>query len=378
MPERPLSIAHVLNGLMFGGNENLCLQLIKNSPPHLRHTVINLNPPRDEMREVFQSCPGLSFIDRAYTRDTRLSFAGALVRDLRKIDADAVLVYPFGLHLIVAAAAFAAGIRDVVVHAGNPPPLDARQRQLWKRIVLASRLMRVPIMSCSAMVDRELRRLAGPLPARSAALPTGIDVGAIQALAAGVRAARAPDGPRVIGMVARFNAIKDHDTLLRAFARVQHELGRCELWLIGDGERREALVALAEALGITEAVRFWGERADVHALLGGMDVFAFSTTRDEGFGIALAEAMAARTPIIASDVEACREVLGAGVAGRLVPARDADALAAGMVELLTQPDTARALADRAWTRAFERFDIKLCAESYYAALTRPRRRFPRG
>ncbi len=161
--------------------------------------------------------------------------------------------------------------------------------------------------------------------------------------------------------------------MLRAFARVQSELGNCELWLIGDGERRQALEALAAELGITEWVRFWGERTDVPALLGGMDVFAFSTTRDEGFGIVLAEAMAAGTPIVASDVEACREVLAAGEAGRLVRPQDPDALAVGLSELLTRPDLARALADCAFARAREHLGAKACAERYFGTLTRSRR-----
>jgi glycosyltransferase involved in cell wall biosynthesis len=378
MSERPLLIAHVLNGLMFGGNENLCLQLIKNSPPGLRHALFNINPPRVEMREVFEACSGLTILDRPYTRTTRVSFTAGLARDLRRIGADAVLVYPFGLHLPIAVAAYAVGIRNVLVHAGNPPPLPAKDRKLWKRIVVASWLLRVPIMACSEMVDRELRALAGVMPAGSEPLVNGVDVEGVDARAAAERAKRSPGGPRVIGMVARFNAIKDHDTLLKAFARVQRELGHCELWLIGDGERRTAIESLVKELGIAGSVRLWGERTDVHALLGGMDLFAFSTTRDEGFGIVMAEAMAARTPIVASNVAACREVLADGKAGLLVRAQDVDALAAGMIEVLTRPDAARAQADRAFAHALDHYDIKACAARYYTALDQPGRRPTRG
>ena len=63
---------------------------------------------------------------------------------------------------------------------------------------------------------------------------------------------------------------------------------------------------------------FLGSSLEITKLLGNSDIFAFSTTEDEGFGIALIEAMAAGLPIIASDVPACREVLD-GNAGILVP-----------------------------------------------------------
>ena len=80
---------------------------------------------------------------------------------------------------------------------------------------------------------------------------------------------------------------------------------------------------------------FWGPRSDVPELLGQMDVFAFSTTRDEGFGIALIEAMAAGLPVVASDVPACREVLDDGAAGILVPAGDPAPLAQAIGALLS-------------------------------------------
>jgi glycosyltransferase involved in cell wall biosynthesis len=365
---RPLVIAHVLNGLPFGGNENLCLQMIKHSPANTRHVLFNMNPRRVEMKAVFMRCSGLTLVDRAYTRDTRAAFIAGMALDLKRVAADGVLIYTFGVHVFAALAARAAGVRFVVAHAGNPPPGDPKQRLVWKKIVWASRVLRVPIMSCSAMVDRELRQLTGTLPRGSEALHNGVDVDAIEALAAEQRAARDQGGPRVVGMVARLNAIKDHDTLLKAFARVQSQLGNCELWLIGDGERRPDLEALAGELKITGSIRFLGERSDVHAQLGRMDVFVFSTTRDEGFGIAMAEAMAARTPIIASGVEACREVLAGGDAGRLVAPGDPDELAAAISTVLTQPETARTQVDRAYHRAKQHFDVTRCAEHYYGAL----------
>jgi glycosyltransferase involved in cell wall biosynthesis len=378
MSPRPLVIAHVLNGLRFGGNESLCLQLIKHSPADTRHVLFNLNPSRVEMKAVFMRCPDLTLVDRAYTRETRAAFIAGMALDLKRIAADGVLVYTFGVHVFVALAARAAGVRFVVARAGNPPPRDPQQRLVWKKIVWASRALRVPIMSCSGMVDRELRLLTGTLPRGSRALHNGVDVDAIEALAAEQRAKRQHGGPRVVGMVARLNSIKDHDTLLKAFARVQSELSHCELWLIGEGERRPDLEALADALKITASIRFLGERSDVHAQLGRMDVFVFSTTRDEGFGIAMAEAMAARTPIIASDVEACREVLGGGEAGRLVAPGNSDELAAAISTLLTQPDTAGTQVERAYARAKQHFDVKGCAAQYYDALGAAGKRASRG
>ncbi len=75
-----------------------------------------------------------------------------------------------------------------------------------------------------------------------------------------------------------------------------------------------------------------------------MDVFVFSTTAEEGLGIALIEAMAAGVPVVASDVPACREVLDNGALGVLVPPGDAAALAAAIAGVLALP---KAAAERA-------------------------------
>ena len=66
-------------------------------------------------------------------------------------------------------------------------------------------------------------------------------------------------------------------------------------------------------------------------MLAEADIFAFSTTLSEGFGIALIEAMAARLPIIATDVPACREVLDNGKAGILIPEEE---LTYGLMHLI--------------------------------------------
>jgi glycosyltransferase involved in cell wall biosynthesis len=113
---------------------------------------------------------------------------------------------------------------------------------------------------------------------------------------------------------------------------------------------------------------FWGRREDIPELLGRMDVYAFSTTRDEGFGIALIEAMAAGLPVVASDVPACREVLAEGEAGRLVPAGDPDALASALRSLLRDPGLRAGWGARATARVRAAYAAERCAADWYRLL----------
>jgi len=95
-----------------------------------------------------------------------------------------------------------------------------------------------------------------------------------------------------------------------------------------------------------------------------MDLFVFSTTPEEGQGIALIEAMAAGVPVVASDVGACREVLDDGTLGLLVPPSDPKTLAEAILAVLRDPEAARERAARARDKAFREFDITAMARAY--------------
>ena len=121
---------------------------------------------------------------------------------------------------------------------------------------------------------------------------------------------------KTIIMIARLDKIKDHETLIKAYAKLKN---KCNLVLVGDGEQRKLLERISLELGLDPKKIFLGSRLDIPNLLASSDIFALSTTEDEGFGIVLIEAMAAGLPIIATDVPACREVLDQGDAGILIP-----------------------------------------------------------
>ena len=145
-----------------------------------------------------------------------------------------------------------------------------------------------------------------------------------------------PPHSRIIGTVGRLEPVKDQANLIRAFRKVRQTVPEAALVLVGDGALRAELEAIAAAEGVAEATRFLGDRSDVAQLLQGMDVFALSSV-SEGYSIALLEACAAQLPIVATDVGGNREIVRDRRNGLLVPARNADALAAALAELLSSP-----------------------------------------
>jgi glycosyltransferase involved in cell wall biosynthesis len=357
-------IVHVIAGLGAGGTEMMCLRLTRFWLDRFDQSVIALKLGSGALEAPFKELMGEELHIVPASVQSHIQVLKHLRQIIRKDPPDAILIHTFGVHHLVAAAAGRlAGVRVSAAWPGNPPPGDMASRLRWSIVVLASRILRCPIAACSEWVRRDLQGLWSSLPAGSNTIPYGIDIETIATAAADSRKETENRGP-VIGMTARLDTIKDHATLLRAFAIVQKEQPAAELWIIGDGTLRHTLEALADELKIAHAVRFLGNRKDVPELLGKFDLYAFSTTRDEGFGIALIEAMAAGVPIVASDVPACNEVLAGGESGVLVPPADPASMARELLRLLRSDDERQAFATRAMARVRHQYSIQICASRW--------------
>ncbi|MEX2375762.1 MAG: glycosyltransferase, partial [Dehalococcoidia bacterium] len=149
----------------------------------------------------------------------------------------------------------------------------------------------------------------------------------------------ADDAP-VVGTVANLTAKKDPATLIAAIDLVRARLPDVRLVLIGSGPLEATLRDEIADRGLGEHVRLLGTRDDVPALLPAFDVFALSS-RFEGLGLSLLEAMAAEVACVSTAVGGVPEVITDGDNGRLVPVADPAALADAIVQVLTD-DHARA------------------------------------
>ena len=161
-------------------------------------------------------------------------------------------------------------------------------------------------------------------------------------------------GTPVVGIVANLRAIKDHATLLRAIARVREEIPSVVLVLMGSGDQLGPLQALAAELGIAGAVRFggaWPNLPNPHFLF---DVSVLSSL-SEGFPNTLVEAMAAGRPVVSTLVGGVPDAVEDGVNGRLVPARDAEAMSAVLKVLLRDAETRRSMGAEGLSIARSRF-----------------------
>ena len=166
----------------------------------------------------------------------------------------------------------------------------------------------------------------------------------------------APGAPPVLLGVGRLTAAKDFATLIRAFSDMRRQRA-ARLVILGEGEQRPALEALAASLGVAGDVSLPGFVDNPFAFMRHAAVFAVSS-RWEGFCNALVEAMACGTPVVSTRCDGPREILEDGRHGRMVAIGDPAALARAIDEALVGPPSLTAGA-----RARE-FGVDAAARAY--------------
>jgi glycosyltransferase involved in cell wall biosynthesis len=138
--------------------------------------------------------------------------------------------------------------------------------------------------------------------------------------------------PMIIN-VGRLIEQKDQQTLIQAFAKVRSNR-RCRLVILGEGEKRETLAALAHKLGVGSDVLMPGFIANPYSWMRKSAVFVLSS-KFEGLPTVLIEAMQCGVPVISADCPSGpAEILEAGRWGRLFKPGDSDALASGIEDAL--------------------------------------------
>jgi glycosyltransferase involved in cell wall biosynthesis len=279
---------------------------------------------------AYRAWPGLG---RAERPQQILATAWPAARRLhRETPFDLILahfLWPDG----VAAAALARelGLPLVLEAHGSDVYQFAAEMRYRSRIAISLAQARGLIVS-SAPLLAELERLSLLQPS-PLVLPSGYDPARFAPCDAAEARAELGLGPGPwLVFAGALRPVKRVDLLLAALARLPQ--GR--LAIVGDGELRRPLAALAKRLGVAERVRWAGARpqAEVARWLAAADVVVLASEH-EGTPTVLVEALALGRPVAATDVGGIRDLVGP--AARLAPPRETEALAAAIAATLADP-----------------------------------------
>jgi glycosyltransferase involved in cell wall biosynthesis len=368
---RALSVAIYLHDLAGGGVERQSLIIAEEFRRHGADVTLVLHRLRGQL--VDQVPAGLRVVDLNSSR-TLMDVVG-LARFLRKEKPD-ILLSNVDLNNVAALLAKSISMSDtkVVICQHNPISRDfvASEKWMYRHIAFSYRMLS-PLISRAVAVSRGVAQELGTL----AKLPgesiltinnpvVGPDFPARSQEVADHPWLCRSDGARSSGPVfvtaGRLVAQKDHETMIRALAIHRRQIDS-RLIILGIGPRHDALRDLVTRLDLTHAVDFPGFRANALPFFREADAFLLSS-RCEGFGNVIVEALGCGTPVISTRCEhGPAEILDNGRYGVLVEMRNPAALADAMDQVATLRE--RFPAETLRRRAGE-FSYAACASRYMA------------
>lgn len=265
------------------------------------------------------------------------------------------------------------GFRLILTEHGRHWPDEVSARRRWGNRLLLARLAD-RINACSEFSRRALAEVDGFARDRIEVIVNGVAVGEYGPASVREEARRRlgldPD-KRYVTMIGRFHPVKDHATMIRAFALVAASRPDAELLLIGDGPLRPEIEAQVRDTDLASRVRFLGIRHDVPEILGVVDLFVL-TSVSEAASLTLLEAMASELPVVVTAVGGNPEIVRDGVEGILVPRGDHRAVAEAVSRLLETPAEAAKMGRAGRRRVESNYRLEQTIEAYgrlYASLT---------
>jgi glycosyltransferase involved in cell wall biosynthesis len=163
--------------------------------------------------------------------------------------------------------------------------------------------------------------------------------------------------------VGRLEPVKNHSLLLRAFAAAHASMSSLRLWMVGDGSERPRLENLANELGISAWVTFWGQRLDVTPFLSAADVFIMSS-KSEGLPMSLLQAFSLGLPAIVTDIGGMAEVVRLSKAGLTASVTDPAEMAAAILRLAHDDAEREQLSKNAEEAFRSRFTLQAMVDAY--------------
>lgn len=260
-------------------------------------------------------------------------------------------------------AARLAGVRCIIhtVHGFSfhhfQPPLTRAFYIFLER--LTASITRAFILVSRANMEEGLKEKIFT-PDKAVLIRSGIDISEYQNAQCDRLAVRASlgitNGSHLVAMIACFKPQKSPLDFIKIARLVLDELKEAEFLLVGDGELRPRIEALASQLKIADKVHLTGWRTDIPQIMHSIDLLVL-TSLWEGLPRVFPQAMAAGIPVVASDVNGTREAIRDGVNGFVMQPHDIQGMARKVLYLLKHPEEARAMGSNGKGMVQE-FDIR--------------------
>ncbi len=235
------------------------------------------------------------------------------------------------------------------------------------------------VIAVSNAVARELRAAQLTSDDRIAVVHNGIDVDRFARVLAGfdraefLRGKGLPADCLLVGSIGELRTLKRHDDFIRAVAAIAKRFPKAQFVLAGvdtssAGEVQKQLQLLVAELEFNDRFHFLGWLDDAEELLAAMDVFV-SASETESFGLAIAEAMAAGTSVVATATEGAQEIIEDQKTGLLVPIGNVERIAEAIATLLAHEERRKEIAAQAREAVAAKFSLRRMVDEIEAIYT---------
>ncbi|MER3396158.1 MAG: hypothetical protein C4319_05185 [Acidimicrobiia bacterium] len=346
----PLKICRVITRLNIGGpSVQATLLTSKLSPPAFQSVLVSGIEDEREGNyldliepEKRQELPLeiIETLSRAPRPTTDLATLAKLVTLLRRLRPDIVHTHMAKAGTLGRIAAHLTGV-PIVIHTFHGNTFEGYFSPAVSAAVRAWETVLASMSDCViAITPSQIEELASAGISRKKIrlVPLGIPLDRFDEIPP-KRAARqafgVPETALCIGWVARLVPIKDPLLMVEAVGAIAaHKSSKVVLLVAGDGPLREQVVELGGKLGVE--IRLVGWQRDLAMLYAACDVVALSS-KNEGFPVALVEAIASRRPVASTDVGGVAELFATAGQGVLAQKRTADHLAEAILEAVETP-----------------------------------------
>lgn len=172
-----------------------------------------------------------------------------------------------------------------------------------------------------------------------------------------------PENHIVLGTVARFDPIKNHTMMIKAFVQVLKQQPECTLLIVGDGEERDNIEQCIKVLGIERNVILVGYEPKPAEHIAIMDIFLLSSL-SEGTSMTLLEAMSIGKPCVVTDAGGNPEIISHNLNGKVTPNNNVEMFADGIQELLSDSSKLAKYSEAASEIFNEKFVAQSMSEKY--------------
>ncbi len=357
-----IRILHLITGLDMAGTQTMLIKLLSGMDRERFENRVVILSDHGPLRPVIED---LGIRVRSLKVGRGVPNPMGLVRLLRVLASDRPQILQSWLYHADLLGLVAGKLSRVPACAWNvrASEMDMKQYSMVSRVVLRSLafLSRYPdVVVVNSNAGLRKHESLNFKPRRWRMIPNGFDLDRFRPDPAARRRLREELGIGnvfLIGLVARYDAMKDHATFLRAAARLSTTLPAVRYVLVGTGvdSGNDALTALIRELELSGRVDLLGERGDIPSIMAGLDVLSLSSI-GEGFPNCVGEAMACGVPCVSTDVGDVAAILGD--TGRVVPIRDPAAMAAAWLEVYEMtPDERLGLGLAARRRIQDSFSL---------------------